>query len=336
MYLVGALTARLQLYNIVRLITWVNFTPPTPPLSCIASPVSVVAGSSVALSATGGNPSYPYSWSSSNTADIFGSKEGAKTSVTPMGGGALRTFTVMTGNSLAAFCPLITITQPKAQLEVLINDQIPSSENTAFANTEMNKTSATKIISVRKVGTIDVKYNFETTPFMSGDFSYSKPIGSSLYLTTNNSANLTNIAFTPTKEGPLSSTITIHYRGIQETIYSNLTVNFSGKGTPVAPTATLWIVGAGGTHLPGPVEVARGTKVKLGWTSTAADTCEASGTSEWTGSRASSNSIGIEVTPSQAQNIYSLTCYKAGVPSIPAIVTVNVLDSVTGTNIRDL
>jgi len=78
----------------------INFTPPTPPLTCSFTspapfPASVSAGIPLTLGAVGGDPNQTYRWSSSNTADVFSPVTGTTTILTPQAGS--HTVKVMNG-----------------------------------------------------------------------------------------------------------------------------------------------------------------------------------------------------------------------------------------------
>lgn len=102
--------------------------------------------------------------------------------------------------------------------------------------------------------------------------------------------------------------------------------------TVTAPTATLNISKVDGVaHTGNTATITNGKSVELTWTSTDATTCSNNFNSNTDTSGTSARHI-----PTAPQTIYSITCHKNGVDSIPATATVTVTDSTSGTNVRDL
>ncbi|MDO8512289.1 MAG: hypothetical protein Q7S57_03365, partial [bacterium] len=122
-YKVGALTNRYQLYNIVRLITWVNFTPPTHPVTCTITPqtppvTGTVVGSPISLTAIGGNPVLPdseYRWADIDpilaNRGTFTETLGGTTTYTPNSPGT-KQIRVWRGTQVSVTPCSFTVTQP--------------------------------------------------------------------------------------------------------------------------------------------------------------------------------------------------------------------------------
>ena len=113
-------------------------------------------------------------------------------------------------------------------------------------------------------------------------------------------------------------------------------MNFTGVGTPkpVDPTTLSMTING----VAGPVNVANGTKVTLGWTTdnnSVDQSCTATAddtNSTWKGPKPGTD----KVANTEQVTVNKTTKYDVTCNSVTRSVTATVQDSVTGTNIRDL
>ena len=225
----------------------------------------------------------------------------------------------------------VQVNPAQPQIEVTVGGVpvSPGDTITFLPDIQVESRSGAKQIAIRNTGTIGVDYQYASPGSTNFEAINNSEDGS---LSVGNSTTLGNVVFKPEESGSFEYPISINYRATGSTTYTNFPINFTGTGIATPVTASLEITRAGGrAHTGSTATITKGQSVDLRWEGTGGATSCTS--PDFTISDDAVTGTTTQTPPDT--KTYSVICTK-GTQTASANATVTVVDSISGTDIREL